>query len=191
MAVLSPVARAQNKFLMEGGGYEMPLLKMREAGTIALDYEYHEYPKVICIPHGTEQIDRQTETCNKGIYVNWVETREKYEDIVVNSEEEEERVLSGGMTSAQLEDERQGLVSRCHTMGISVDPAWSAVRLRRLLGDALDAPAPGDEMGALKVKLAHLEEIAALKAKIAALEAAPDEPPIEELSHGKRGKVAA
>jgi hypothetical protein len=196
---ISPVRLAQNKFLMNGGGYELALAQMREKGTMAMDYEYNEYPKSLRISHGMgEAVERETDTC-KGTTIRWTEkAREVFEDIIVNSEEEEERVLSGGKTSAQIEEDRRGLISRCHTMGIPCDPSWSAVRLRRTLGDALDAPAPGDSMAKLEIELAGLRKMAAMQAEIEQLRAqmaaqsAHDEP-IEELGDvkGKRAKVAA
>ncbi len=198
--MLTEVELSQNKFLMSGGSYELALLKMRKAGTMPTEYIYNEYPKALRISHGVETVQRRTETCDKGVYVDWVEIRENFEDIIVGSEDEEERVLSGGKTSAAIEEDRMGLIARCHTAGIPVDPSWSAVRLRRTLGDALDAPPPGDNMAALRQQLAQLEEIAAMKAKIAALQAqlagnsdASIEAPIEELgdARGKRGKVPA
>ena len=195
MAV-SPVALAQSKFLMNGGGYELALAQMREKRQIPDHYEYNEYPKALRISHGFEEIgrERETETC-KGTTIKWTEKpQEIFETIIVNSEDEEERVLAGGKTSAQIEDERRGLIARCHTMGIPVDPSWSAVRLRRTLGDALDAPAPGDDMAKLEAELAGLRKIEALQKEIAELKARQAtrdaEPPIEELSTGKRGKVA-
>ncbi len=195
MAV-SPVALAQSKFLMNGGGYELVLAQMREKGTMPDHYEYHEYPKALRISHGYEAVgrERETETC-KGTTIRWTEQpREIFEDIIVNSEEEEERVLSGGKTSSQIEEERLGLISRCHTMGIPCDPSWSAVRLRRTLGDALDAPAPGDNMAKLEAELAGLRKMQAMQAEIDALRAQMAaqviEAPIEELSTGKRGKAS-
>jgi hypothetical protein len=197
---MSPVALAQSKFLMNGGGYELALAKMRAAGTMPEFYIFHEYPKAIRISRGMgEPVERETETC-KGTVIRWTEkAAEIFETFIVDSEEEEERILAGGMTSAQIEDERLGLINRCHSLSIPVDPGWSVVRLRRELGDALDAPPPGDEMGALRAQLAQLEEMAAMKAKIAALQAqiaggsqAPQlEAPIEELGDTKRRKVPA
>lgn len=192
----SIVAEEQIKFLMSGGSYALAMHQMRDKGTMPQSYVYHEYPKAIRISHGMgEPIERETETC-KGTTIRWVEKpTEMFETIIVHSEEEEERILAGGKTSAQIEDERLGLVNRCHSLSIPVDPSWSVVRLRRELGDALDAPA-GDEMGALKAQLAQLEEMAAMKAKIAALQAqiagTPDvlEAPIEELGDTKRRKSA-
>lgn len=198
---MSPVALAQSKFLMNGGGYELALAKMRAAGTMPEFYTYHEYPKAIRISHGMgEAIERETETC-KGTVSRWTEKpSEIFETIIVNSAEEEERVLAGGKTSTQIEDERLGLINRCHSMSIPVDPGWSVVRLRRELGDALDAPAPGDSMAKLEAELANLKKIEALQAEIAemkarqaARDAEPDLGPIEEMgdASGKRRKVPA
>ena len=196
---MSPVALAQSKFLMNGGGYELALAKMRAAGTMPEVYTYHEYPKAIRISHGMgEPIERETETC-KGTVIRWTEKpTEMFETIIVNSGDEEERVLAGGKTSTQIEDERLGLINRCHSMSIPVDPSWSVVRLRRELGDALDAPAPGDNMAKLEAELAGLRKMATMQAEIDALRAQlagpePGDAPIEELgdASGKRRKVPA
>ncbi len=165
---ISPVAVSTNQFLMRGGAYELPLMQKYDSGELK-PYEYREYPKMLRLNARDVEITRTVELVD-GTKQRVVETVRQYDDIIVNSEDEEERVLSGGRTSAQLEEERQGLLVRCSNMNIPADASWSAVRLRRLLGDALDAP-PADEMGALRVKLAALEEMAAMKAKIAALEA--------------------
>jgi hypothetical protein len=198
---MSPVALAQSKFLMNGGGYELAMAQMREKGTMAESYVFHEYPKAIRISHGSESVVCRTDTC-KGSEITWTEQRDIFEDIIVNSEEEEERVLAGGKTSSQIEDERLGLINRCHSLSIPVDPGWSVVRLRRELGDALDAPEPGNEMAKLEAELAALHKMAAMRAEIAALRAQIAEPepvaqieppigePIEELSDSKRRKGA-
>jgi phage I-like protein len=70
-----------------------------------------------------------------------------------------------------MEEDRLGLLQRARNMGIPADPKWSAVRLRRELGDALDAPAPGDEMAKLEAELASLRKMAAMQAEIDALKA--------------------
>lgn len=195
---LSPVALAQSKFLMNGGGYELALAKMREKGQIIEEGAYVPlmYPKAIRISHGMgEPVERETETC-KGTTIRWVEKpAEIFETIIVHSEEEEERILAGGKTSAQIEDERLGLVNRCHSLSIPVDPSWSVVRLRRELGDALDAPAPADSMAKLEAELSGLRKMAAMQAEIDALRAQLNPPevleaPIEELSDSKRRKSA-
>ena len=161
---------AQTMFLQQGGVLARALGKMKEEGRIDRDYVYREYPKMLRISQGIQDIPRSTEDV-KGRTISWAERREVFEEIVVGSEEEEERVLSGGKTSSQIEEDRQGLLRRCVAAGIKADPSWSAVRLRRELGDKLDAPEPADQMDALKEKLARLEEMAAMKAKITALEA--------------------
>jgi hypothetical protein len=196
-AGISPIRAAQTKFLLAGGTYELPLAMLRAAGVLPEEYVFHEYPKMIRLTLGSESVEMKTDTC-KGTEIRWTEQREIFEAIVVNSEAEEERVLSGGKTSAQIEDERQGLIMRCHSMGVPVDPAWSAVRLRRELGDALDAPAPGDNVAKLEAELANLRKIAAMQEEIAALKARIAEPAndIEEMAEAgepgrKRGRGQA
>jgi hypothetical protein len=166
---ISPVATSTNQFLMRGGAYELPLMQKYDSGELQQGYVYREYPKMLRLNAHMVEEERTIDLAN-GQQKTVMEKRMVYDDIIVASEDEEERVLSGGKTSAQLEEERQGLLVRCANMNIAADPSWSAVRLRRLLGDALDAPAP-DEMGALKAKMAALEEMVAMKAKIAELEA--------------------
>ena len=56
-------------------------------------------------------------------------------------------------------------------LGIKVDTAWSAVRLKRELGDKLDAPEPADKMAALSAELANLRKMADMQAEIDALRA--------------------
>lgn len=167
---LNPIQVAQTKFLMNGGIFEMPLQKLREDGIIDTDYIFREYPKMIRLSLGPQTIQRSAKDCENRL-LTWTETKEMFDDIQVASEAEEERVLSGGKTSAQLEDERLGLLQRCRTMGIPADPTWSSVRLRRELGDALDAPAPGDNMAKLEAELAGLRKMAAMQAEIEALRA--------------------
>lgn len=199
---ISPVALAQSKFLMNGGGYELALAQMRDKGTMAESYVYHEYPKAIRISHGSEAVVCRTDTC-KGTEITWTEQREIFETITVASEAEEERVLAGGKTSSQIEDERLGLINRCHSLSIPVDPSWSVVRLRRELGDALDAPEPGNEMARMEAELAALKRMQAMRAEIASLRAQIAEPevvvqieapagePIEELGDTNKRRKSA
>lgn len=161
---------AQEAFMLQGGIYARIVAKMKAEGTIDARYVYREYPKMLRISKGMQELPRSTEDC-KGRTLTWTEHKEVFDEIVVNSEEEEERVLSGGKTSAQIEEERQELLRRCAAAGVRADPSWSAVRLRRELGDKMDAPEPVDQMGALKAKLAQLEEMSLMRSKIAALEA--------------------
>lgn len=160
---------AQNRFLNEGGVFAQPLAAKYDSGELSPDYVYNEYPKMLRISQGVQEIPGSTETI-KGTVLTWTERREVFQEIVVNSEEEEDRVLSGGKTSDQIELDRQELIVRCRAQGVKVDPSWTSVRLRRELGETMDA-APGDEMGALQEKLARLQAMADMKAKIAALEA--------------------
>ena len=164
------ITRAQTNFLMQGGAYQFGLAKLEEDGVFPAEYVYHEYPKIVRLSRGMQTIKRSTDTCDKRV-IDWEETKEIFEDIVVNSEEEEERVLSGGKSSAQIEEDRLGLLQRARNMGIPADPKWSAVRLRRELGDALDAPAPVNEMAKLEAELAALRKMAAMQVEIDALRA--------------------
>jgi hypothetical protein len=185
MAVDQTVAMATNRFLRDGGLYALPLQKLREQGVFPEEgaTPYQEYPKIIRLNPREVVVKRMVELCDKSTVPDEI-TKTVYDEYTVNSEAEEERVLAGGKTSAQIEEERQGLLVKCSHMGIAADPSWSTVRLKRLLGESLDSPAPADEMGALKAKLERLEEMAAMRARIAALEAQlakPAEDDIEEL----------
>lgn len=169
------VEESQAAFLSRGGGYALALAQMKKDGTIPRIPVFHEYPKMLRFSQGFRDFQMQTLTCDKEI-VRWTENREVFEDVIVHDETEEERILAGGKSSVQIEADRQALLMRCRAGGINADPAWSTVRLRRELGDKMDAPEPVDEMGALKAKLDRLEEMAAMKAKIAALEAQLSKP---------------
>lgn len=168
MPVMTQTQLGQHNFLMRGGTYELPLQWLRERGEIASEHVHREYPKMLRLNPREVTKPRVLELCD-GTKEKIVETHTIYDDIIVNSEDEEERVLSGGRTSAQLEEDRQGLLLRCRANGIPADPSWSAVRLRRELGDALDAPAPGDNMAKLEAELANLRKMAAMQAEIDAL----------------------
>ena len=161
---------SQTNFMLRGGMYEMPMQMLRKAGILQTDYVYKEYPKLIRLSRGTVEVEKSTEDC-KGRLISWKETVEQFDDVIVNSEEEEERVIAGGKTTTQIEADRMGLLSRCRSMGIAADPSWSAVRLRRELGEALDAPAPADNMAKLEAELANLRKMAAMQAEIEALRA--------------------
>lgn len=161
---------AQTLYLTMGGPYQMALQRKIKSGEISQNYEYREYPKMLYISQGIVAVDRSTETC-KGKTIEWVERKERFTEIVVNSEDEEERVLSGGKTTAQVEADRQALIVRGRALGLKIDESWSAIRLRRELGDNLNNSDIADEMKVLVQKRAHLQEIAAMRAEIAALEA--------------------
>lgn len=162
---------AQTQFLNMGGVYAQPLAAMRDTGAIAGEgeYEYQEYPKMLRISQGIQEVAWSTETI-KGKTLEGTKTMEVFEEIIVHSEEEEDRVLAGGKTSSQIEDERQDLMARCRNSGMRVDPKWTVTRLKRELGESLNAE-PVNEMGVLEKKLADLQKMADMRAKIAALEA--------------------
>jgi len=189
----SPVALSQIKFLMNGGPYELALAQKRERGELpeAGAHPFKEYPKAIRVSRGmSEPTLKQTDTC-KGTQITWTEpAHEIFETIIVHSEDEEERVLAGGMTTAEIEDQRQGLINRCHSLSIPVDPSWSVVRLRRELGDALDAPAPENEMARLEAELAGLRKMQTMQTEIEALrtQLSQNESPIEELGDARKGR---
>jgi len=173
---------SQTIYLMQGGPVAPHLRKLRERKLWTDSYEYREYPKMLHLSQGVQEIKRSTDIGDGRRTREWTETKEVFQHIIVNSEEEEERVLAGGKTSVQQEEDRQALIVRCAQAGINVDPNWTAVRLRRELGDKMNAPAP-DQRAALQARLAELEEIAAMRDKIAALEAklaAPAAPAADE-----------
>jgi hypothetical protein len=58
------------------------------------------------------------------------------------------------------------LILRCRSLGLKVDPQWSAIRLRRELGDKLDAPEPENKMAALEHELGQLRKMAEMQAEI-------------------------
>ena len=164
---------AQTQFLSFGGVLARAIGKKRETGEIAKEYIYREYPKILRISKGMQKFELSTKTVDKET-IYWTEEKEIFEEIVVASEEEEDRVLSGGKTSSQIEEDRQNLIMRCRNAGILVDPSWSAVRLRRELGDKMDAPeasTPAQRLTALEAEAEGLRREAALIAEIAKLRA--------------------
>lgn len=173
------VSIAQETFLRGGGIYAKTLEKMRRDGGMRQDH-VHEYPKMLRVnerierrKHTTRDIDRQI--------IEWESDDLVYDEVIVNSEEEEDRVLSGGKTAAQIEDEKHELMAQARSRGIRIDPAWGVERMKREIG----APRmlsfqeqPVDDLAAmeekarqLEEKLAMMERLAALEAKIAALTA--------------------
>lgn len=188
MPAMTQTQLGQHNFLMRGGTYELPLQWLRERGEIPSEYIHREYPKMLRLNPREIEVRRTLELCD-GTKEKVVETRTVYDEIIVNSEDEEERVLAGGRTSGQMEEDRQGLLMRCRANGIPADPSWSAVRLRRELGDALDAPAPGDNMAKLEAELATLRKMAAMQAEIDALKAAMSRP--QEDADAMRAELAA
>ena len=168
---------AQESFLRSGGIYLKALEKMRKEGALSRDM-INEYPKMLRInerierrKHRTQDIDRQ--------WVEWESDDLIYDEVIVKSEEEEERVLAGGKTAAQLEDEKHELIAQARSRGVRVDPAWGVERMKREIGLPGSQPhKPQEDLAAmeekarqLEEKLAMMERLAALEAKIAALTA--------------------
>lgn len=146
----STVLASQLKFLRSGGPLELPLQRLRDAGLLPLEglrqngQEWQEYPKYLSIPGRP----------------------------IVHSEEEEERVMSGGATSDQIEEQRQFLINKARGHGIHVDSNWTITRLKRELGEELDkAPVVEDKMARLEAELAYERKIAAMEAEISELKA--------------------
>jgi len=171
---------AQEQFLQRGGVLSRAIAKKIESGEMSRAYTFREYPKMLRISKGVHKIECSTEDV-KGKTREWTEERELFDEIIVQTEEEEERVLSGGRTSTQIEQERLDLIGRCRNAGLKVDPTWSSVRLRRELGDAMDAP-PGDEEAQLQGELAKLRRMREMRAEIAALQAEIAEPAPPEMA---------
>lgn len=165
------VELSQQQFLNAGGIFARALIAKQKNGELAKEYEYREYPKMLRLNPREVEVPHiyyiGAETSPRTEYI----TKTVYDEIIVHSEEDEERVLSGGKTSGDLEQERQNLIARARVLGIKVDTAWSAVRLKRELGDKLDAPEPADKMAALSAELANLRKMADMQAEIDALRA--------------------
>lgn len=169
---------AQQQFLERGGIAARAIAKMQESGQMDRRgmYQFKEYPKTLHISEGVQEITHETETI-KGAIRSWVVDEEVFRDVIVHSEEEEERVLSGGKTREQVEEERQSLIAKCRLHGIVVDMNWSAVRLRRELGEKVDAPDPVDERSKLLAELETLRENQRLRQEIDRLKAEMAAPP--------------
>lgn len=177
---------AQTMFLSMGGCAQRALVAGMKAGYIQRSYEYKEYPRSLRISKGVQEIERTTETCRNQI-LKWTEKKEIFEDIVVANEQEEERILAGGLTSSQIEEQRQSLILRCQSKGITVDRAWSTVRLRRELGDVMGADVDdmgnvNGEMAQLTEKLARLQAVKDARVRIAELEAELAQPQDDAVS---------
>jgi len=159
------VELSQQNFLMQGGIYARVLLDKKKRGEIPAEYVYREYPKMLRIFKGTREVERSTEVGNGSRKVEWTETVEDWDEIIVTSEAEEDRVRAGGKTAPQVEEDRQALIRRCHARHIQVDPSWSATRLRRELGEE-DAPAAPNKMESMQAELDDLRKMADMQAEI-------------------------
>ncbi len=194
---LSEVARlmqdSQRGFLLGGGAYRNALNKMRTDGLLDAEYVYREYPKMLRVNQRTETTKRSVVNVDKE-KIEWEETREVWDEVIVNSEEEEERVLNGGKTAVQIEEERQALLATAKQRGVRYDPTWSTLRLQRELGvpTASEAPAAFDEVDELRRQVAKAEEALALRAQLAKLNAGLAEPaivPVDDEVEGLRAQL--
>lgn len=166
---------SQRNFMANGGPLAGVLEAKYQSGELQREYTYQEYPKYIRIPRGTQTVTRTT-TAIRGkneIDVQWEEEAPVYDEHWVNSEEEEEAVLSGGKSQLQLETERQQMISDLRSRGMQVDPTWTYVRLQREMGSM----PPREAVEALQRKVEVLENEAKLRARIAELEAQLNEKP--------------
>jgi hypothetical protein len=171
---------AQQTFMQQGGVFARALLKKRQTGEIERTYVYHEYPKMLRTFQGTRTVDRSTEVGNGSRKVEWTETQEIWDEVIVHSEEEEERVLAGGKTEPQIEEERQALIRRCEQNHIRVDPRWKIARLRRELGGKDREPTSPSRVQDLEKELAQLRAMAEMQAEITALRAQLAGDPLDE-----------
>lgn len=187
---------AQDEFLHKGGLFleamktKAKIKEQRRRAGLPDDDGYQEYPKVVRLNQREVELDRSTEDV-RGKTINWKEKKTVYDEITVSSAEEEDRVLSGGKPTKDMEEERLGLIRRCQTAGLRVDLSWSAVRLRKELGEKLDEPEPVDREGALEAELAQLRRIASMQAEIAALKAQVNQPAATDEADGLRAELTA
>ena len=168
---------AQSQFMRSGGTYGMALAKLYADGVLDDSGAFHEYPKDIHILKGKKTVQCSTED-RRGKLIEWEEVRDDIETITVHSEEEEDRVLNGGKTAAQIEDDRQSHILQAKARGIKYDPTWSLLRLQKELGIPVAAEQPGafDEVAQLEEQVAKARRALELRAELAALNAQLAEP---------------
>lgn len=117
----TPSQLANENFLKAGGVYQAAAERARIAATPG----FQEYPKMIRTHKGTrivrgKDIDNQPTENEVQIY----------EDIIVESEEEELRVRGGGKSAEQVASDRDALIIRAEQSGVRVDRRWSDDRIR-------------------------------------------------------------
>lgn len=168
---------AQRAFLTSGGAYRNALNQMRTSGQLASEYVFYEYPKEIRIRRGTETVKRSTVSVDKE-KIEWDEIREIVDVFIVNSEEEEDRVLSGGKTADEIEQDRQALIAQAKARNLRFDPTWTTLRLQREMGIpvAAEQPAAFDEVAELEAQVAKARRAIALRKELDELNAQLAEP---------------
>lgn len=167
---------SQRTFMQNGGVYAGILQAKYDSGELVPPdkYVYREYPKMVRLSRGVARVQKSAEVIRAGRvdFREWEEDVEQFEDVIVHSEEEEERVRNGGKSEAQIEEERMDLYAQCKARGLNVDPTWPLIRLQRELGTA-----PSREtVDALQARVQQLETEASLRARIAELEAKLHQP---------------
>lgn len=179
------IQQAQDEFLLRGGMFAGPLARMRASGLLQEPGVYVEYPKMLYVRTGEyEDVQCFTEDV-KGKQVTWTEHREIVHSTMVSSEEEEERVLTGGKTAAQIEDDRLALIEQAKARNIRFDPAWSLLRLQKELGVPTGEAEPKfgavfDEVENLREQVRRAEEALALRQKLKELRVQLDAPEDED-----------
>lgn len=162
---------AQRTFMNNGGVYAGILQAKYDSGELVPPerYEHQEYPKMIRRKLGKMVVTKTTMRIRgkEELPYEWDEEEEQFEDILVRSEAEEERVINGGKSEAQIEAERQDMIAECKRRGLHVDPSLTYLQLQRQLGTAPSLA----EVETLQARVQQLEQEAALRARIAELEA--------------------
>lgn len=162
---------AQEAYLRAGGPLAPILEHKYETGEMSREYVHRDYPRMAKVSLGIKTIDCSAQVVIPGRSETdtrtWTETREMFDYIVCQDEAEYERVMTGGMSAAQIEARRQEMINQLKGSGARVDPSWSYSRLEQELGQAPSK----DAIAALQAKVADLEEKAELKRRIAELEA--------------------
>lgn len=160
---------SQMQFLQRGGPMSGIMDAKIESGELNPTYTFREYPRMLYVSLGitTERKRTQVIRGKEEVIEEWDDTRERFREIIVNSEAEEEAVLAGGRSDIEVEAQRQEMISNARSRNIQVDESWGLVRLQRELG----AAPTNETIDALRTKVADLEEKAALRAQIAELTA--------------------
>jgi hypothetical protein len=117
----TPSQLANENFLKSGGVYQAASEKAR----MTAPQGYQEFPKMVRKHKGTRIVR------GKDIDNNPTENEiDIWEDVEVNSEEEELRVRGGGKSADQVASDRDALILRAEQSGVRVDRRWSDERIR-------------------------------------------------------------
>ncbi len=185
---------AQENFLRTGGPLAAVLQHKYETGELSSNYEYQEWPKWIANPRArVEKVKRHTEVIrgNGTTTIEWEEEVVVDPHVLVHSEEEAERVRTGGMSDGEIEESRQKLIHEAKVRGIRVDPSWGIARLEEMLGQRpLEAIASLQAQAeAQQQKIDLLQRLADQERMIAELQAqlaGRQQPPADERDELRR-----